>query len=142
MPLPSNCAECGFRRKDQVECRRHAPGPVYGPPVRAFWAKVRDDQRCGEGDTNGVIIDCLECSLWVPLPPEPPKQEPAPTSVWDRVRVKKDPVENRENFGRCVRYAPSPSDASVHADHRVTDKTVDGCGDGKKPKEEEEDGSL
>lgn len=146
--LPDNCAGCGFRHEGEPSlCRRHAPGPVQksGSTLqRAKWPTLPTAQRCGEGDTDGVIIACGvgNCIYWaaVEIQPAPPMRKPK--TMWEELATLKEDPERYREFGRCTRYTMSPTDATVEMEHRITHGREDGCGDGALPHEEDEDGDA
>ncbi len=139
MPLPLSCDTCGFYRPSL--CHRHAPGPVpvRTPLVRARWPIAHATQRCGEGDTGGTLTTCGVCIYWVRLPDvTAPKQHNR--TVWTELVALNKPDESLVDYGRCVRYAMSPSEDDVHMDHKITHAT-DFCGEGESPPDDS-DGSL
>jgi len=127
IPLPENCGECSYFRRDTARCRRHAPTPGAEEYELPFWPKVRPGDRCGMGAALAALENPVACGRcihwWQPgdRPLAPPYRQGQPAEWWQRT-------------GLCTRFAPSPSTDDYRRTFWKVTHAADGCGDGETPK--------
>lgn len=132
--LPKSCSDCVYRISKEGHCQRHAISPGVETFEIARWPLVRSTDRCGAGaavgdGTGPCITQCGWCVHW--LQPNGQGVKPDYRSGLSK--------EWWEQSGYCTRMAPSPStEENRRTEWRVTNAR-DGCGDGVRIEEAEED---